>query len=247
VQSALKGVEVRTSFYAPKTSPDKPVAYIVQRKATDNLGGGSVAGKVEARYYRPDLYRALDAGDIQAAAERAHCRVVAASTISQDIGADMKVDIVQVKIERGQSPIPLITTAPTSQLASSHVAHTFAVHLADSCKAPTDPPVRGIDKEYVGAAITVKPLSGEVVSIDVDDAGVRTTTVKLNMNYRREGQPRTVNMDQHLKELLTDWQGSFVPSFGTVASITGRLSLPDRNTPPSTPVTVEVVFASRVR
>ena len=255
VQQALNGVEVIPSFYVPKTSPDKPVAYVIQRQATEDLGGGSVAGKVEVRYFRPDLYRAVDAGDIQDAAERAHCTVMATSsgqhfadmpvaTFTQNYGADMKVDTVQIDVQRGQSPIPYIKDDPTSAMASSHVAHTFAADLAAHCQAKTDGPVRGIVHEYVGAAITTKALSGKVIGMEFDDAGVRTTTVQLGLSYHREGV-RVVNVERHLKELLTDWQSSFVPSFGTVVSIKGREDFPDPVG--DVAVTVEVVFVSRVR
>jgi len=247
VQEALKGVDVIASFYVPKTSPDKAVAYVIQRKQTDDLRGGSVAGRVEVRYYRPSLYGALDAGDIQAAAERAHCRVVAASSGSHEYGDGMKVDAIQVDIQRGQSPTPLIKNDPTDVMVSSRVAHAFGADLAAHCRATTDPPVRGVNGEYVGAAITVKPLSGKVTSVDVDGAGVRTAKVQLNLNYHRESDLRTVNVDKHLKELMIDWKGSFVPNFGKVTSITGHLGLPDRLLPPSMPVTVEIVFTSRVR
>jgi hypothetical protein len=244
VQSALKGVEVIPSFYVPKTSPDKPVAYVIQTVPSTDLGGGSVAGKVAVKYYRPSLYGALDAADIQAAAELAHCNVVVVAGGSQGYGDNgMKVDAVQVDVQRGQSPVPHLPKDPTSELASSHVAHTFAADLAASCRATTDPPVRAVNREYVSAAVTVKPLSGKVASIDVDDAGVRTTTVQLNLTYRREGDiRRTVNMDKHLKELLTDWQGSFVPSFGVVSSIKGRTDFMDPVG--DTAVSVEAVFAS---
>ena len=246
VQSALKGIDVTASFYAPKTSPDKPVAYVIQTKPTTDLGGGSVAGKVAVKYYRPSLYGALDAADIQAAAERAHCNVVAVAGGSQEYGDNgMKVDTIQIDIQRGQSPIPLIKNDPTSVMASSVVAHTFAADLAAHCQAKTDGPVRARDRAYVGAAITVKPLSAKVTGIDVDE-GVRTTAVQLNLTYRREGDiRRTVNMDKHLKELLTDWQGSFVPSFGVVSSIKGRTDFMDPVG--DTAVSVEAVFASASR
>lgn len=244
VQSALKGVEVIASFYAPKTPPSAAVAYVIQRKPTTDLGGGSIAGKVEALYYRPSLYGALDAGDIQAAAERAHCRVVAAASGSQETAEGMKLDTVQINIERGQSPTPLIPRDPTSSQASSNVAHAFGSDLANSCRATTDPPVRAVNREYVGAGLTVKPLSGEITSMEVDDAGVRTTTVQLNLNYHREGT-RTVNVDKHLKELLTDWQGSIVLNFGRVASIKGSIDFSDPLG--FTAVAVKVVFVSRVR
>jgi len=255
VQSALKGVEVKASFYVPKTSPDKPIAYVIQRQPTKDLGGGSVAGKVEVRYFRPDLYRAIDAGDVQDAAERAHCTIMATSsgqhfadmpvtTFTQNYGADMKVDSVQIDIRRGQSPVPYIKADPTSAMASSHVAHTFAADLAAHCKASTDGPVRAVSGEYVGAAVTVKPLSGKVTGMKVDEAGVRATTVQLNLSYHREGV-RTVNVEKHLKALLTDWQGSFVPSFGTVLSIKGREGFADPVG--DTAITVEAVFASSTR
>jgi hypothetical protein len=244
VQSALKGVEVIPSFYVPKTSPDKPVAYVIQTVPSTDLGGGSVAGKVAVKYYRPSLYGALDAADIQAAAELAHCNVVVVAGGSQGYGDNgMKVDAVQVDVQRGQSPIPHISKDPTSARAGSHVAHTFAADLANSCRATTDPPVRAVNREYVGAAVTVKPLSGEVIGMKVDEAGVRATTVQLNLTYRREGDiRRTVNMEKHLKELLTDWQGSFVPSFGVVSSIKGRTDFMDPVG--DTAVSVEAVFAS---
>ncbi len=245
VQSALKGVEVIPSFYVPKTSPSAAVAYVIQQKPTEVLGGGSVKGKVSVKYYRPDLYRALDAVDIQAAAERAHCRVVAASSGSQGYGDNsMQVDTVQVTIVRGQSATPVITTAPTSRQASSNVAHAFASDLAAHCQAKTDPPVRGVNREYVGAAIVVKPIDGKVTSMEIDDAGVRTTTVQLNLNYHREGT-RTVNVDKHLKELLTDWQGSIVLNFGVVSSIKGSIDFSDPLG--FTAVAVKVVFISRAR
>jgi len=221
VQEALKGVDCRTSFYTPKTSPDKPVAYVIQRTPTEDLGKGSVAGKIEVRYYRPDLYRAIDAGDIQAAAERAHCRVVAAfsgrhfadvpaETFTQTYGADMKVDTVQIKIERGQSPVPLIPTPPTDTIASSNVSHTFGADLAAACRTTTDGPVRGVDREYVGAAVVVKPTGGKITSMEVSEEGVRTTTVKIDLTYRREGDTRrNIHMDRHLRELCADWEGSF--------------------------------------
>jgi hypothetical protein len=255
VQSALKGVEVKATFYTPKTSPDKPVAYVIQSKPTEDLRGGSVAGKVEVRYYRPDLYRAVDAGDIQDAAERAHCTVMATSsgrhfadmpvaTFTQNYGADMKVDTVMIDIKRGQSPTPLIKDDPTSTLASSNVSHAFAADLAASCQAPTDGPVRGINREFVGSAITAKALAGKITGMEVDDAGVRTTTVKLDLTYHREGV-RVVNVDTHLKELLTDWKGSFVTSFGMVSSITGRSDFKDPVG--DTAITVEITFVSRIR
>jgi len=247
VQSALKGVEVIASFYIPKTLPANPVAYMIQSKPTTDLGGGSIAGKIEARYYRPSLYGALDPADIQAAAERAHCDVVAVSRGSQEYGDNgMKLDSIQIDIRRGQSPVPYIKNDPTSARASSHVVHTFAADLAAACKAPTDGPVRGIDREYVGAAVTVKPIDGKITGMKVDDAGVRATTVQLELNFRREGDTRrTVNVEKHLKALLTDWQGSFVPSFGTVLSIKGRIDFLDPVG--DTAITVEIVFASRVR
>ena len=242
VQQVLKGVDCIASFYAPRTAPDKPVAYVIQSKPTTDLGGGSVAGKIEARYYRPSLYGALDAADIQAAGERAHCNVVAVSSGSQEYGDNgMKLDSVQIDIRRGQSPVPYIKADPTSAMASSHVAHTFAADLAAHCKASTDGPVRAVSGEYVGAAVTVKPLSGKVTGMKVDEAGVRATTVQLNLSYHREGV-RTVNVEKHLKALLTDWQGSFVPSFGTVLSIKGREGFSDPVG--DTAITVEVVFAS---
>lgn len=180
----------------------------------------------------------------QAEAERAHCNVVAASSGSQAYGDGMKVDTLQITIERGQSPIPLIKNDPTDVMVSSRVAHAFAADLAASCRASTDPLVRANGGEYVGAAITVKPPSGKVARIDVDDAGVRTTTVQLDLNYRREGD-RALNVDRHLKELLTDWKGSFVANFGMVSSIKGTLGLPDVLR--DTTVTVEIVFASAIR
>jgi hypothetical protein len=79
----------------------------------------------------------------------------------------------------------------------------------------------------------------------VDDAGVRTTTVQLELNYRREGQLRTVNMDQHLKEFLTDWKGSIVRNFGVVASINGRIGFSDPLG--FTAMTVSIVFTSAIR
>ena len=246
IQSALKGVEVRASFYIPKTAPSGAVAYVIQTVPTKDLGGGSVGGKVSVKYYRPSLYGALDAGDIQAEAERAHCNVVAVSGGSQGYGDDgMKVDAIQIDVQRGQSPIPYIKDDPTSQQASSNVAHGFAADLAAHCQAPTDGPVRATgDREYVGAAITVKPLSGKVIGMKVDDAGVRATTVQLNLTYHREGV-RVVNVEKHLKELLTDWQGSFVPAFGTVLSIKGYLG--DIDPVGDVAITVEVVFASATR
>jgi hypothetical protein len=245
VQSALKGVEVKASFYTSKLSPDKPVAYVIQRTPTEDLHGGSVAGKVEVRYYRPDLYRALDAGDIQAAAERAHCRVVVASGSSQEYGDGMQVDTVAVKIERGQSPIPFIKDDPTSRQASSHVAHGFGADLAAHCQAKTDGPVRATgDREYVGAAVTVKPIDGKVIGMEFDDAGVRTTSVQLELTYHREGV-RVVNVDTHLRELCQEWEGSFVTDFGLVASATGRCGFSDPVG--DTAIGVKVVFESAIR
>jgi hypothetical protein len=251
LQSALKGVDCRASFYAPKTSPDKPVAYAIQRTPTVSLGGGSISSgkgnRVEVRYYRPDLYRAVVASDIKAAAEQAHCTVEAASSGSQAYGDNMRVDSVWIDIQRGQSIVPLIVTPPTSVMASSNVAHAFASNLVMHCKASTDPDVRGtLDKEYEGAAITVKPLSGKVVNIVVDDDGVRTTTVKLSLNYHRNGD-RTLNVEKHFKDVLNDWQGSFVVAFGMVSSITGSLGFPNQMIPATTPIEVEAVFTSRVR
>jgi len=245
VQSALKGVEVIPSFYVPKTSPDKPVAYVIQTVPSTDLGGGSVAGKVAVKYYRPSLYGALDAAELQAAAEQAHCNVVVVAGGSQGYGDNgMKVDTIQIDIQRGQSPIPLIKNDPTSVMAGTHVAHTFAADLANSCRATTDPPVRASSGTYASAAITVKPLSGEVIGMKVDDAGVRATTVQLNLSYHREGV-RVVNVERHLKELmLTDWQNSFVPSFGTILSIKGREGFADPVG--DVTVTVEAVFVSRV-
>lgn len=251
VQSALKGVEVIASFYAPKAPPTTALAYVIQRTPTVNLGGGSVSSgkgnRVEVRYYRPDLYRAVVASDIKASAEQAHCTVEAASSGSQAYGDNMRVDSVWIDIQRGQSVVPLITTPPTSVMASSNVAHAFASSLVVHCKASTDPDIRGtLDKEYEGAAITVKPLSGEVTGIVVGDDGVRTTTVKLGLNYHRNGD-RTLNVEKHFREVLTDWQGSFVVAFGMVSSITGSLGFPDQMIPPTTPIEVEAVFTSRVR
>lgn len=245
VQEALKGVEVIASFYVPKTPPTAAVAYIIQRKATEVLGGGSVAGKVEVRYYRPSLYGPLDAGAIQAAAELAHCRVKPLSVSTQETGNGMKVDSAQADIAHGHSIIPLIKDEPTSRQASSNVAHSFASGLANLCRAKTDPLSRAEEGGYTGGAILVKPLGGEVTST-VDDAGVRTTTATLNLNYHRTSD-RSVSVDRHLKDVYADWQGSFVPAFGTVTSITGRTGSPDGMLPPSTPVTVSIVFVSRIR
>ena len=251
-QSALKGVEVRPSFYAPKIPPTTAIAYVIQRTPTVNLGGGSISSgkgnRVEVRYYRPDLYRAIEASDIKAAGKLAHCDVEAASSGSRSYGDNMKVDSVWIDIIRGQSVIPLIVTPPTDVMASSNVAHAFASDLAVHCKASTDPDVRAtLDREYEGAALTVKPISGKVVlPIVVDDDGVRTTTVKLSLNYHRNGD-RTLNVEKHFKALLLDWEGSFVPNFGTVASITGGMGFPNQMIPPTTPIEVEAVFTSRVR
>jgi len=249
VQSALKGVEVRTSFYTPKTSPTAAVAYVIQTVPTDDLGGGSVGGKVQVKYYRPDLYRALDPGDIHDAAERAHCTVLASSSVAQGYGDGMKIDVVHVTIKYGASVIPLIVRNPESPQASTHVTPAFACNLADSCQTTHDGPVRGnpANREYVGTAIAVKAVSGEVVSMDVDGDGVRTTTVKVVLSYRRESDLRTVNVDKHLKGVCDDWKGSMAPMFGRCTSIKGTIGLPDRMLPPSTPVTVEVVFVSRIR
>lgn len=246
---ALKGVEVIASFYVPATPPDKAVAYVIQRQPSTDRGGGSVSGKVEVRYYRPSLYGAIDAGAIHAAAEAAHCNVVAAFSGSQPYGDGMKLDTVQIDVRRGQSVIPSIKGDPTDVMVSSHVAHAFGADLAAHCKSTTDGPVRGVNGEYVGAALTVKPLSGKVTSMEIDpETGVRTTTVALNLNYHREaGSDRTVNVDKHLKALLIDWQGSFVPDFGMVTSIKGSIGFPDQMIPPITPITVEIVFTSRVR
>jgi hypothetical protein len=261
VSEALKGVEVIPSFYVPKASPDRPVAYVIQRTPTEDLRGGSVAGKVEVRYYRPDLYRAIDAGDIQAAAERAHCTIVAASSgqhfadmpvtaFTQTYGADMKVDTVQIDIKRGQSPVPLIKADPTSQQASANVSHTFAVDLAAHCQARTDGPVQGnpYRHEYVGAAVVVAATSGEVVSNEVDDAGVRTSTVKLDLTYRREGDTRRdLHVERHIRELCEEWKGSYMNNFGMVTSAKATSGFPDRSPQPTYKVTAEIVFVSRVR
>jgi len=248
IQEALKGVEVKVSFYTPKI-PSTAIAYLIQRQPTEDHGGtGSVGGKVELRYYHPALYRSVEAVDIQDAAKRAHCEVQPVSRISQDAGTDFKVDVAPITVKRGTSLVPLIPRDPESSQAGSNVAHAFACNLADSCQSTHDGPVRvnPANKEYVGAAIAVKVISGEASS-DVDDAGVRTTTAKLNLSYHRESDLRTVNVDKHLKELCEDWKGSMVSMFGRVTSITGRTGLPDRMVPPTTPVTVEIVFTSRVR
>lgn len=249
VRSALKGVEVHPSFYTPKALPTAAVAYVIQTVPTDDLGGGSVGGKVQVKYYRPDLYRALDAGDIHDAAERAHCTVLASSSVAQGYGDGMKIDVVHVTIKHGASVVPLIVRNPESSQASSHVATAFACNLADSCQATHDSPVRGnpANREYVGAAIAVRAVSGEVTDLDVDDAGVRTTTVKVVLSYRRESDLRTVNVDKHLGQLCEDWKGSMVPMFGRCTSIKGGVGFPNQMIPPTTEITVEVVFVSRVR
>lgn len=246
VQSALKGIEVKATFYAPTTPPTTAMAYVIQRTPTEESNGGSLHGKVEVRYYRPDLYRHIDAMDIQAAAERAHCSVTTASRMTQDGADGMKIDIVPITIDRGQAVIPVIKADPTSARAGSHVAHAFGADLANACKTARDLPIRGVDGEYVGASMAVKPLSGEVTSMTVDDAGIRTTTVRLGLQWRREGM-RTVNVETHLQALLADWKGSFVLDFGTVTEATGHGGFPNQMIPPTTPIDVEVVFQSRVR
>jgi hypothetical protein len=249
VQSALKGVEVRTSFYTPKTPPTTAIAYVIQRQPTEDHGGtGSVGGKVELRYYHPALYKSVEAVDIQEAAKRAHCEIQPVSRILQDAGADFKVDVVPLTILRAQSETPLITREPTSSQAGSNVAVAFACNLADHCQSTHDGPVRGnpANREYIGAAIAVKVISGEASS-DVDDAGVRTTTAKLNLSYRRESDLRTVNVDKHLGQLCEDWKGSMVSMFGRVVSAKATTGFPDPSPQPTTKVTVEVVFKSRVR
>lgn len=245
VQSALKGVEVIPSFYVPKTSPDKAVAYVIQRVPTGNLGGGSVAGKVEVRYFRPDLYRAIDPGDIQSAAKQAHCEVMAASSGHQPYGDNMKLDVVQIDVKRGQTPVPLIPTDPTSGMATSRVAHAFGADLAVACKSTTDPAVTATSGVYRGVSLAVTPTSGKVTN-DVDDDGVRTSQVHLELTYQRQGT-RMVNVQTHLNALLTDWEGSFVSDFGTVTSATGSVGFPDPMPQPTTPVTVDLVFVSRIR